>query len=92
MVASVRAHEPRQGARPQPLALCAPPPSSPLLQDPVPPDDPYVQVRVLKSYGEVLFASGKVSLQRGKSHWLPRDEAHPLVMEGVLEFVASGGQ
>ena len=67
------------------LPLPGPPP-----QDPVPPDDPYVQVRVLKSYGEVLFTSGKVSLQRGKSHWLPRDEAHPLVMDGVLEFVAGG--
>lgn len=43
---------------------------------------------MLRDYGEVVFTSGKVSLQRGKSHWLPRDEAHPLVMDGVLEFVA----
>jgi enamine deaminase RidA (YjgF/YER057c/UK114 family) len=59
----------------------------PISQDPMPPDDPYVQVRVLRDYGEVVFTSGKVSLQRGKSHWLPRDEAHPLVMDGVLDFV-----
>jgi hypothetical protein len=30
----------------------------------------------------------QVSLQRGKSHWLPCDEAHPLVMDGVLEYVS----
>lgn len=36
-----------------------------------------------------MFSSGKVALQRGKSHWLPRDEAHPLVMDGVLEFLAA---
>lgn len=46
------------------------------------------QVRVLRDYPDVVFSSGKVSLQRGKSHWLPRDEAHPLVMDGVLELVA----
>lgn len=58
-----------------------------LTADPTPPDDPYVQVRVLKDYGDVVFASGKVSLARGKSHWLPRDEAHPLIMDGILENV-----
>jgi GINS complex subunit 1 len=57
-----------------------------LTADPTPPDDPYVQVRVLKDFGDVVFSSGKVSLARGKSHWLPRDEAHPLVMDGVLEL------
>eukprot|EP00887_Chlorella_sp_A99_P003991 scaffold11.g3991.t1 len=60
-----------------------------LTADPVPPEDPCVQVRVLRDYGEVVFSSGKVSLQRGKSHWLPRDEVHPLVMDGVLELVPS---
>lgn len=46
---------------------------------------------MLKDYGEVVFSSGKVSLERGKSHWLPRDEAHPLLMDGVLELVAGCG-
>lgn len=30
------------------------------MQDPMPPDDPYVQVRVMRDYGEVVFTSGKV--------------------------------
>jgi hypothetical protein len=54
--------------------------------------DPWaVQVRVLRDYNDVVFSSGKVSLQCGKSHWLPSDEVHPLVMDGVLELVGSGG-
>ena len=58
------------------------------LQDPVPPDDPYVQVRVVKDYGEVTFSSGTVKLKKGQSHWLLRDEAHPLLMDEVLECVS----
>lgn len=29
---------------------------------------------MLRDYGDIVFTSGKVSLQRGKSHWLPKDE------------------
>lgn len=50
-----------------------------------------LQVRVLRDYSDVVFSSGKVSLQRGKSHWLPRDEVHPLIMDGVLELVGGAG-
>ena len=50
-----------------------------------------LQVRVLRDYGEVVFSSGRVALERGKSHWLPRDEAHPLLMDGVLECVRAAG-
>jgi hypothetical protein len=46
-----------------------------------------VQVRVLRDYGEATFSSGSVKLRRGQSHWLPRDEAHTLIMDGVLEWV-----
>jgi hypothetical protein len=38
------------------------------VQDPSPPDDPYVQVKVLRDYGEVVFTSGKV---RGYRAGLP---------------------
>jgi hypothetical protein len=58
-----------------------------LLQDPVPPEDPFIQVRVLCDYGDAAFTSGSVKLRRGQSHWLPRDEAHGLIIEGVLECV-----
>ena len=57
------------------------------LQDPVPPEDPFIQVRVLCDYGDAAFTSGSVKLRRGQSHWLPRDEAHGLIIEGVLECV-----
>ena len=46
---------------------------------------------MLRDYGEVVFSSGKVSLERGKSHWLLRDEVHPLLMDGVLELIPSCG-
>ena len=52
---------------------------------------PRAQVRVLHDYNDVVFSSGKVSLQRGKSHWLPSDEVHPLLMDGVLELVGNTG-
>ena len=46
---------------------------------------------MLRDYSDVVFSSGKVSLRRGKSHWLPSDEVHPLVMDGVLELVGGAG-
>ena len=50
-----------------------------------------LQVRVLRDYPDVVFSNGKVRLQRGLSYWLPSDEAHPLIMDGVLELVGSAG-
>ena len=41
----------------------------------------------MRDYGEAAFSSGSVKLSRGQSHWLPRDEAHGLIIEGVLECV-----
>lgn len=46
---------------------------------------------MLRDYSDVVFSSGKVSLQRGKSHWLPSDEVHPLVLDGVLEVISGSG-
>lgn len=58
-----------------------------LTADPEPPNDPYIQVRVMKDYGEVTFSSGSVHLRPGLSLWLLRDEAHNLLIEGVLRPV-----
>lgn len=58
-----------------------------LTADPEPPIDPYIQVRVMKEYGEVTFSSGSVHLRPGLSLWLLRDEAHNLLIEGVLRPV-----
>ncbi len=76
-----------------------PHPSTPTTNPPLPhthkpttnPPHPCLQVRVLRDYSDVVFSSGKVSLRRGKSHWLPSDEVHPLVMDGVLELVGGAG-
>ncbi len=59
-----------------------------LTADPEPPIDPYIQVRVMKDYGEVTFSSGSVHLRPGLSLWLLRDEAHNLLIEGVLRPVS----
>lgn len=61
------------------------------MQDPVPPEDPFIQVRVLRDYGEATFSCGTLKLKRSQSHWLPRDEAHGLIMDGILECVAGDG-
>jgi GINS complex subunit 1 len=58
-----------------------------LTADPEPPIDPYIQVRVMRDYGEVTFSSGSVHLRPGLSLWLLRDEAHSLLIEGVLRPV-----
>lgn len=72
----------------------APPPAAvaeDLTADPTPSDDPCVQVRVLRDHPDVVFSSGKVSLQRGKSHCLPSHEVQPLIRDGVLELVGASG-
>lgn len=58
-----------------------------LTADPEPPNDPYIQVRVMKDYGEVTFSSGSVTLREGLSLWLLREEAHTFLQEGVISPV-----
>lgn len=58
-----------------------------LTADPEPPTDPYIQVRVMKDYGEVTFSSGSVTLREGLSLWLLREEAHTFLQEGVISPV-----
>lgn len=56
-----------------------------LTLDPTPPRDHKVQVRVLEDYGEIVTRDGTVDLSRNTVHLLWRDEAQPLITEGVLE-------
>ena len=58
-----------------------------LTADPEPPNDPYIQVRVMKDHGEVTFSSGSVTLREGLSLWLLREEAHTFLQEGVISPV-----
>jgi GINS complex subunit 1 len=44
-----------------------------------------VQVRVLEEYGEVVTRDGAVDLRKNTVHLLWRDDAQPLIAEGVLE-------
>ena len=56
-----------------------------LTLDPSPPRDHKVQVRVLEEYGEVVTRDGAVDLRKNTVHLLWRDDAQPLIAEGVLE-------
>ena len=56
-----------------------------LTLDPAPPRDHKVQVRVLEEYGEVVTRDGAVDLRKNTVHLLWRDDAQPLIAEGVLE-------
>jgi GINS complex subunit 1 len=56
-----------------------------LTLDPAPPRDHKVQVRVLEEYGEIVTKDGVVDLAKNTVHLMWRDEAQPLIAEGVLE-------
>lgn len=57
-----------------------------LTLDSQPPKDPLVEVHVLRDHGEVMFSHpGAVRLMKGTVHLLPREEAEPLILEGILE-------
>lgn len=59
-----------------------------LTLDPTPPKDHKVQVRVLEDYGEIVTRDGTIDLSKNTVHLLWRDEAQPLITEGVLEQLA----
>ena len=46
-----------------------------------------VQVRVLEERGELVTRDGTVDLAKNTVHLLWRDEAQPLITEGVVEMV-----
>ena len=56
--------------------------------DPTPPKEHKVQVRVLQERGELVTRDGTVDLAKNTVHLLWRDEAQPLITEGVVEMVA----
>ena len=55
--------------------------------DPTPPKEHKVQVRVLQERGELVTRDGTVDLAKNTVHLLWRDEAQPLITEGVVEMV-----
>jgi len=46
-----------------------------------------VRVRVLQERGELVTRDGTVDLAKNTVHLLWRDEAQPLITEGVVEMV-----
>ena len=54
-------------------------------QDKIPPKDPFIEVRVLKDYGEITTDSGTVNLQKNTVHFLRRSDVELLIRQGVLE-------
>ena len=61
---------------------------SPPCQDPSPPKQQKVEVRVLVDFGSFWTRDGEVLLAARSTHLLWRDEAQPLIAEGVLEKVS----
>ena len=60
-------------------------------QDPSPPKQQRLEVRVLAvDYGTLYTRDGELQLNKGSTHYMWRDEAQPLIAEGVLEKVVDG--
>jgi GINS complex subunit 1 len=58
-----------------------------LTLDPGPPKEQRVEVRVLADAGSVWTRDGEVHLAARSTHLMWRDEAQPLIAEGLLEKV-----
>ncbi len=54
-------------------------------QDLQPPKHLYIEVRVLQDYGDVVTASGSVTLKKGERLLLKRSDIEHLIRQGVLE-------
>ena len=50
-----------------------------------PPQNHKIQVRCLEDHGEIFNRDGTVDLKKNTVHLLWREEAQPLIREGVLE-------
>jgi len=59
-----------------------------LTLDMLPPKDHKVEVRVLSDYGELFSRDGPLILSRNTVHFLWREDAQPLIAEGIVEEVA----
>lgn len=59
-----------------------------MTQDMLPPKDHKVEVRVLSDYGELFSRDGPLILSRNTVHFLWREDAQPLIAEGIVEEVA----
>ena len=57
-------------------------------QDMLPPKDHKVEVRVLSDYGELFSRDGPLILSRNTVHFMWREDAQPLIAEGIVEEVA----
>ena len=59
-----------------------------LTTDMTPPGDLMIEVRVLKSCGEIFTESGPVNLERNTMHYLLRRDIEPFIRKGLVEQVA----
>jgi len=62
-----------------------------LTADQTPPKDLYVEVRVLKDYGEISTDIGMVTLEKHTTTYLPRRDCELLIRQGVLELTSDSG-
>jgi GINS complex subunit 1 len=59
-----------------------------LTTDMSPPGDLMIEVRVLKSCGEIFTESGPINLERNTMHYLRRRDIEPFIRKGLVEQVA----
>lgn len=55
----------------------------------LPPKALKIQVRVLKDFGQITTLEGKITLQKGTTHFLKRSDVENLVRQGVVEHITS---
>ena len=58
-----------------------------LTTDMSPPGELMIEVRVLKSCGEIFTESGPVNLERNTTHYLRRRDIEPFIRKGLVEQV-----
>lgn len=58
-----------------------------LTADRAPPQDLYVEVRVIRDCGSVMTDNGSVALKQGTAHFLKRSDVEHLIRQGALEHI-----
>ena len=60
-----------------------------LTTDVIPPKSLFIQVRVIKDYGEMETDDGEIILlKKNTQHFLPRSQCEQLIRQGILEHVS----
>mmetsp|Transcript_3500 Transcript_3500/g.6628 ORF Transcript_3500/g.6628 Transcript_3500/m.6628 type:complete len:198 (+) Transcript_3500:79-672(+) len=58
-----------------------------LSQDPEPPKEVWIEVRVLKDHGTILTDDGEISLKKHEQMFLRRSDSELLIRQGILKLI-----